>query len=272
MGSVAHVDTREVLTRPAEPPDAVVRYGDHDDALIDVYLPPALGRPEEPRRLLVLVHGGFWRQDWDRVHVRPLADALRHRGFVVALPEYRRVGGRGGWPQTGFDVEAAVGAAPTLLAEVVPGHIDATAPLTMSGHSAGGHLALWAGLRAGPSRVDRIVALAPVADVHYAAAAKMGDGAVQALLGGEPDEQPEHYAEADVVRLLPGHADVTVIHGSQDEHVDVEMNRRLGQRYSGPTLSFTELPGTGHFELIDPLAAAFESSVLPACTGRSPRG
>ena len=266
------MDTRDVLSRSAEPPDAVVRYGDHDDALIDVYLPPTLGRPDEPKRLLVLVHGGFWQQEWDRVHVRPLADALRHRGFVVALPEYRRVGGRGGWPQTGCDVETAVAAAPSLLAQVVPGHIDATAPLTLVGHSAGGHLALWAGLRAGSERVDRIVALAPVSDVHYAAEDRMGDAAVQSLLGGEPDEQPVHYAEADVVPLLPGLADVTVVHGSKDEHVDVEMNRRLVRMCPGPAFSLTELPDTSHFELIDPLAVVFESSVLPACLGRSSHG
>ncbi len=72
----------------------------------------------------------------------------------------------------------------------------------LTGHSAGGQLALWAGLRAPAGTVSSIVALAPVSDLRYAADRRMGDGAVQALLGGEPDDAPDNYAEADVLPLL----------------------------------------------------------------------
>ena len=259
-------DSREVLTRPAEGPDVVLRYDHHDDALIDVFLPAGLGHPATPRPLVVLIHGGFWRQEWDRMPIRPLANALRRRGLVVAVPEYRRTGGGGGWPQTGYDVERALAVLPSALDEVAPGRIEPQAACVLAGHSAGGHLALWAGLRAQPGRICSIVALAPVSDLRYAAEVGMGEGAVQALMGGEPHEQPENYADANVAPLLPGDIAVTVIQGTEDKQVTVEMNRRLAAAQSATPLRYIELEGVEHFALIDPLSAVFESTVLPAIT------
>ena len=256
------MDSREVLTRKADGPDAILRYADHSDGLIDVFLPPGTGRPERPSPLVLVIHGGFWREEYDRSHVRPLANALAQRGVVVAVPEYRRVGGLGGWPQTAYDVETALISTPALLGVVVaPGLLDPSTPCTLVGHSAGGHLAMWAGIRAGPERVRSIVALAPVADLEYAARAGMGDGAVQELLGGGPDDVPEHYAEADPARLLPGDVPVTIIQGSDDKQVTVEMNRRLAGQHR--EVAYVELDEVDHFALIDPLSVAFASTVLP---------
>src|SRR5215218_5364061 len=96
-------------------PDAVLRYDDHDDALLDVHL------PRTPNGVTVLLlHGGFWKTAYDRTHTRPMAVALAAEGFVVASPEYRRVGpgGAGGWPRTGADVERAATRLPGLLAGI----------------------------------------------------------------------------------------------------------------------------------------------------------
>ncbi len=266
----------DVLDRPVELPDIVVRYAGTPDGVIDVYLPPSLGRPAEPSPMLFAVHGGFWREAFDRRHLRPLALALaRQHGFVVALPEYRRVGGSGGWPVTAYDVGSALALCPELIEAAAPGRIDAAAPCTLVGHSAGGHLALWAGLRAGPSRVRNIVALAPVSDVCFAAMHRIGGGAVQALLGGEPADVPDRYAEADVLRLLPSEVPVTIVQGSDDQQVPVELNRSVADRYAAGAsepppwadslgLRYVELPGVEHFALIDPLSPAFTSSVVPA--------
>lgn len=256
------MDSREVLDRAAGEPDVVARYADHADGIIDVFLPPPRGRPPHASTLLVLVHGGFWRQEWDRTNVRPLASTLTHHGFVVAAPEYRRVGGLGGWPETGLDVEAALAAIPGLIAAAAPGLVDPADPVVLAGHSAGGHLALWAGPRAGAARVRRIVALAPVADLAYAARTGMGDDAAQALLGGSPDDVPRQYADADVTRMLPCDVPITIIQGTEDKQVTVDMNRRLAAAH--PALTYVELDGVDHFALIDPLSSAFTSTVLPA--------
>ncbi len=260
------MDPREVLSRPAEGPDITVRYAEHEDGLVDVFLPPSLGRSARPSRLIVAVHGGFWRQGFDRMHLRPLANALAARGFVVAVPEYRRVGGSGGWPMTAYDVEAALMASPGRIEAAASGRIDPTAPCLLIGHSAGGHLAMWAGLRARRKPVDRIVALAPVTDLRYAAEANMGQGAVRALMGGGPNDVPVHFAEADVLAMLPGEVPVTVIQGTHDKQVTVEMNRRLTAAH--PAVSYVELEGVEHFTLIDPLSAAFRDHLLPALLPR----
>jgi acetyl esterase/lipase len=261
------VDQYDVLTRPAEGPDVVLRYADHVDGVIDVFLPPSLGRPSPPAPLLCFVHGGFWRQAWDRMHARPLATALSRRGFVVAVPEYRRVGGEGGWPMTGYDVRDAFAATPQMIDAAAPGWIDTAAPAVLSGHSAGGHLALWVGLQAAAEQVARIVALAPVSDLRMAAAVNMGDGAAQALLGGGPDDVPAHYAEADAASLLPGQVPVTIIQGTADKEVTVEMNRAIAAGLDAPGFRYVELDGVEHFALVDPLTGAFEDAVWPALRG-----
>jgi acetyl esterase/lipase len=266
-------DPSDVLTRATEPPDAVVRYADHADGVIDVFLPASVGRPSELCPLAVFVHGGFWRQEYGREHVRPLANALVTHGMVVAVPEYRRTGGAGGWPQTGEDVEAAVVAVRRLIAEVAPGWVDPEAPLVLSGHSAGGHLALWAGLRLGRPAVDSIVALAPIADLRFAAHERLDGDATTLLLGGGPDAVPDAYDAADPFAGLtahsPGdsqHPSVTVIHGTADAQVPVTMSRAVAQRH--PRVEYVELDGVDHFALIDPLSTVFASSVLPAIRPR----
>ena len=73
----------------------MVRYGDHPDGVVDVFLPAE--RHGTPCPLVVLLHGGFWRTEYDRTHLRALAGAVAADGFAVATPEYRR-GGPGSWP------------------------------------------------------------------------------------------------------------------------------------------------------------------------------
>ncbi|MDQ4007426.1 MAG: alpha/beta hydrolase [Actinomycetota bacterium] len=244
------MDPRDVLTRPGSRPDAVLRYGDHAEHLLDVHLPA-----DAPAPTVFLVHGGFWRQHFDRTHTRPLAEALAAEGWGVVTPEYRRTGGDGGRPQTFDDVAAAFAHLP-LLEEVAPGrlHLD---EVTLLGHSAGGHLAMWLALRPDrprSPRVRKVVALAPVSDLHEAHARDLGDGAVAALMGGGPDDLPQAYASADPARMLPGsdrRAPVTVLHGDRDDRVPVEMSRALRG------VEYVELAGVDHFAPVDPLSAAW---------------
>ncbi len=259
------MDPADVLTRPSDLPDVVVRYGDHADAVLDLHLPPRrVGAPAPASPLLVFVHGGFWRAAYDRTHTRPLAEALAAQGFVVATPEYRRVGSpgdlAGGWPTTADDVRAAVAALPGLLDGLgVP-----VTTTTVAGHSAGGHLALW--LANEPLPLHRVVALAPVGDLRAAAAAGLGDGAVEAFLGGTPDEVPERYDAADPATRLADRpaCPVTVVHGADDAQVPVGNSRGLARRH--PFVDLRVLDGTDHFAVIDPHSPAWPV-VLSAVRG-----
>src|SRR3954452_21391992 len=137
---------------PADLPDAVLRYDDHEDALVDVHVPAAANGST-----LVLLHGGFWKTAYDRTHTRAMPVALAAEGFLVATPEYRRVGpgGVGGWPQTGADVLRSA----TRLPELLAGIGEDVGMLRFAGHSAVGHLGLWLASQVVP--VVRVVALAP---------------------------------------------------------------------------------------------------------------
>lgn len=254
------MDPADVLTRPARLPELTVRYTSHGDGVLDLHLPPGpAGDSAAPPGLVVLLHGGFWRAAYDRRHTRPLAQALAARGFVVATPEYRRVGGgrevTGGWPTTFDDVLAATSALPELLA----GLCLPVGPAVLLGHSAGGHLALWLAAQPLPPelRLRRVVALAPVGDLTAAARSGVGGSAVPALLGGTPDEVPERYAAADPALLLTGTqpTELLVLHGAEDQEVPVSLSRGLAARCTAVHL--VELPGVEHYGLIDPRSAAW---------------
>jgi hypothetical protein len=61
----------EIITRPA-PPDAAIRYGPGPYRIADLRLPGGCGPRgvrRESRPFVVLLHGGFWRVAFDRLHV-----------------------------------------------------------------------------------------------------------------------------------------------------------------------------------------------------------
>jgi acetyl esterase/lipase len=126
----------------------VLRYGPRAEHIADLRLPEP--GPHRQRRgqlppMVIFLHGGFWRVAYDRAHTGPLAAALAAAGFAVCTPEYRRTGQTGGgWPGTLDDVAAAVDILPGRAAEATRGLID-PGRILLAGHSAGGHLALWAG-------------------------------------------------------------------------------------------------------------------------------
>lgn len=271
----------DVLSRATPPPDLVVSYGPGDNHVADVRLPRptaqpgASARPGSPVRpgpapLVLFLHGGFWRAAYDRAHTGPLAVALAAAGFAVCAPEFRRTGQPGGgWPGTFDDVAAAVDALPALVRATAGADVISDAPVIVAGHSAGGHLALWAAARhmvspdvawhAPQSRVAGVVALAAVSDLAACHALRLGRDAVVALLGGGPKQYPERYRSTDPMRLLPLGRPVRLVHGAADDVVPSSLSAGLAARgrAAGDDVSLAELPGAGHFDVIDPLSAAW---------------
>lgn len=282
-------DRRDVLVRSARPPDLTLRYGDEASQVADVHLPSpeAVLRAGIGGRALfaLFLHGGFWRAQYGREHTAPLAEALARAGFAVCAPEYRRSGQRGGgWPGTFDDVAAAVDRLPELVSEAVGGFIEAER-MVLAGHSAGGHLALWAASRhrlpegspwrrAEPMTGCGVIALAAVCDLVACHEIGLGQGAADALMGGGPRRLPDRYAAADPVGLLPTGVPVRLVHGTADDVVPHEMSVDYAARARAAADVRTEctlLPGAGHFDVIDPLSAAWgtvEDAFRSACLPR----
>lgn len=221
-------------------PVETVRYGSHPDQLVE------LRRAEQPKGTVLVLHGGFWRPAHDRSSAVALATALALEGWTTANAEYRR-GGPGNWRATLDDVRAAA---------------EATGADCVIGHSAGGHLALWLAAQA-PLRVA--VALGGVCDLTAGAAARLGAGAVQAFLGGEPDEEPQAYAETDPGRLLPLGTRQVLVHGTEDDQVPIAHARAWLERARAASddCRLVELEGVDHYDVVDPRAACF-ADVLSA--------
>ena len=127
--------------------------------------------------------------------------------------------------------------------------------ITWAGHSAGGHLGLWAAARPyfpadspwrGRCDARHVVSLAGCSSLGLCAEWNLGDGAAQNLLGGTPAEVPERYAAADPAGLTPPSVPVTFVHGTADDRVPVQMSRVTHRG------RLVEIDGADHFDLIDP--------------------
>jgi len=242
-------------------PTQQYRYGDAEAQVADLWLPEG----PAPTRTAVLVHGGYWQPGYDRSLEDPLVPVLLDAGWAVWNVDYRATGvDGGGWPGTLEDVAAAV----DLLAQAASEHglgLDRTA---FVGHSAGGHLALWAAARghlppgapgavaAGSSAVlpAAVVAQAAVADLVSADRRQLGGGAVAGLLGGRAGDVPERYAAADPVRLVPFGVPLLVITGDADTSVPPSQSAALADAAlaAGDDVEHVVVPGEDHFAHLDP--------------------
>lgn len=205
-----------------EPGFTTLAYGGDPDQVVDVR--------HGGDRSAILVHGGFWRPAFTRANTRALAVDLALRGWTTWNVEYRRTG----LDDTLADVEAA---------------LSLTGPGVAIGHSAGGHLVLWA---AGTGKIAKAVALAGVTDLARAAREGIGANAAVEFAGTEPP------ARADPMRRLPLPVPALLAHGTEDDRVPFDYSRAFAEASGAELL---ELPGAGHFDVIDPRTPEWGSIV-----------
>ena len=254
-------------------------YGPEQLQFGELYLPGGPG----PHPTAILIHGGYWRTRYKLDLMNGLAEDLARRGIVAWNIEYRRVGDRGGgWPATFLDVARAT----DYLRVLAPTYLLDLKRVVPVGHSAGGHLAFW--LAARPRIKDDIVqkaittsesgsneithmplelagaiSLAGVVDLEMAWRLNLSNGAVVGLLGGSPRRVPERYAVASPAALLPLGIPQVIIHGTEDDSVPLEMSQAYvaAAKAANDQVTFHELLGVDHFDLIDPHSMAWAITV-----------
>lgn len=232
-----------------------ISYGSHETQFIE-YWRPECGNATAP--VVVLVHGGCWSDEYDIAHIRPMATVLANEGYAVWAPEYRRLGHEeGGWPGTFEDVARAI----DLLADFDDPRLG-DRKVVFVGHSAGGHLALWASgrsrLRPGQALYKEkpflplgAIGLAAITDLlTHASEANGCREEVLGIIGADEPERSERCAQASPV-ALGSDVPVTLLHGDSDSLVSSSQARMM------PGAETIILEGTGHFDLIHPGTAAF---------------
>ena len=223
---------------------SIHRYGDLPSQFAELHAPD----DAIPTAIAIVIHGGFWRDRYDLHLMDGLCADLAARGWAACNLEYRRVGADGGgWPMTFDDVRAGIDAVTTLAA--LP--VDRVVTI---GHSAGGHLALWAAAAHG-AVTD--VGLARRRHRPPGTCARLGlssDANRCASSAAAPSRCPERYAEASPMALLPIGVPMLLVHGDRDENVPVDLSIAFAEaaRASGDDVELVVRPGIDHFEVIDP--------------------
>jgi len=227
----------------------LIRYGDNPSQWGRLYRPVG-----ESRGVVVVIHGGFWKAAYGAELGEPLAARLAEVGWTAWNLEYRRVGNGGGFPATFDDVAAGI----DLLADL---DVDCSTVVAL-GHSAGGHLALWAAARGGLGWDDRVpvthvISQAGVADLTRAFHEDLGSGATRNLMGGASPSDPS-YDLADPMRHLPLAVPAWCVHARDDDTVPfvIAQGYVAQARARGATAELVEVLG-GHFGVVEPGSPAW---------------
>jgi acetyl esterase/lipase len=240
----------DILNRTSPKADARISYGSDANQFLDLRLP----KSRSSRGLAIMIHGGYWRAKYDLEYAGHLCAALTRQGLATANLEYRRVGNPGGgWPVTFADVRTACH---FLLQNARRYEFDAQR-ITVVGHSAGAQLALC--LAAHEASIRSAVSLAGVIDLQQAYALHLSNEAVVEFLHGTPVEVPDHYQEADPMKLKIK-ARQWLVHGADDDIVPPAFSRNYAaaKRAAKEDAALVEIAGAGHFELVDPQSAAWK--------------
>ena len=251
----------------AQPPDQRIAYGSEASQFGELRLPPGAG----PHPTVVLIHGGCWRADFATpAAIAPMADALKADGIATWSIEYRRLGEAGaGWPGTYLDVGHAIDHLRALAPQY---HLDLTHVVVL-GHSAGGHLATWAGTRKKipPTSALYIPDPLPIhALMNLAGTIQMAeniphmeqmcmDAVVTKMMGGSPAEVGERYKEVSADTFLPLGVVQVLIWGTKEDYVPLT----LAEQYvsaadrSDDHARLVTIPDVGHFEIVSPLSSTW---------------
>jgi acetyl esterase/lipase len=270
----------DLLERPRPEPSATIEYGDQQMQRVDLWLPAGKG----PHPTVLMVHGGCWQTEIaDRRIMNWIADDLRKRGIAVWNIDYRGVDREGGgYPGTFADAAAAADA----LRLHAPRYNLDIEPLVATGHSAGGHLALWLAARRSeearasnplipqgspllspdPLKIDAVVSLGGLPDLELAATppgSGCGTAIIEKLVGPPTLSVRNVYADTSVPRLAPLGIPQVLVNGLQDRIIPTayatDYERKM--RAAGDEVRVRTIEDTGHVELIAPETAAWAAAV-----------
>ncbi|SSW64101.1 alpha/beta hydrolase [Achromobacter agilis] len=212
----------------------------------------------QPRGTLVYFHAGYW-QSRDKAPFRFIAPAFTRLGLNVALVNYPLC------PSVSLGplVEAASAAIGPVAAHA-RGSAPGPLPIILSGHSAGGHIAIELALeRAGRPQEAAIAGVLALSGV-YDLAPLVGTSLNRNLML----DGASACAHSPLHRLKPGCPPALFAVGQDETPAFVEQSRRMyeGWRQAGNEAELEVTPGADHFSLLQQLAAT-DSALYRRATG-----
>jgi acetyl esterase/lipase len=263
----APASVQAYMSQAQAAPTARIAYGGAAAQVVELFLPKGRG----PFPVVVLLHGGCFLAEYEGLkQTSGIAADLAGRGYAVWNVEYRKLGEAGaGYPGTFEDVGAAVD---RIRSDAADYRLDPKRVVAV-GHSAGGHLALWAASRAklpkssplwraDPLPIKGVVSLGGIGDLQ--AHAGVFSGACGPTLAQVAP--PATYGETSPAALLPSRVPVTMIHGEFDHVMPPDTGRTYAAkvRAAGDKAEAVEIKGVGHFEPVMPATEAWKTVVVPA--------
>lgn len=272
FANVSGMDT--VAWHPERLPDARIVYGERNPLQFADLRLPSTPPPPGGYPVIVFIHGGAWLAEWSKDHTEPFAEALTEQGFATWDLEFRRIGhSNGGYPGTFEDIADGTDYLRTV-AENYPINLD---QVIASGHSSGGHLALWLGGRNGlpessplyrtdPLPLAGIISLAGVNDLEVSL--ELGNRTdVLTLVGAESlASGTARFAETNPSRLRPFGIPQILMIGDGDSQWRLDMTVRDAEHAStsGDATKHIIIPGANHMDVIDPRSGLAAGVALEA--------
>jgi acetyl esterase/lipase len=259
----------DLLARPRSAATERVPYGNAPSQFADLWLPNGSGS----HPVVVMVHGGCWRADLPGLELMAYAaEDLRQHGVAVWNVEYRRIGEPGaGYPGSFEDIANAV----DWLRKLADAKRLDLRNVVAVGHSAGGHLALWAAARRrlpkasplyhnNPLPIKAVVSLAGIGDLSdYRAEGPPACGGPRVidLLDGTANRGPwDVFKDTSPAEMLPIGVPQAIVSGALDPIVPAAFGRAYAEEAiaAGDPVQEITIGDAGHFDLIDPQSSAFE--------------
>lgn len=253
----APMSLQDYLALSGPAPSRHVAYGAAPSQFAELFQPAGDG----PFPVAVIIHGGCWTREFGGItQMHNMAGDLARQGVAVWNVEYRRYDeAGGGYPGMYQDVATAMDRLRTLAAE----HKLDLARIVLVGHSAGGHLAQWAGSRArlprnsplfvaDPLPVPTVISLGGLADLRNEATLIQSscDRSTVQLAGVASAERPDVFADTSPAEMLPAGVRTVLIHGELDTISPLRAGHDYARRAqaAGDEAEVVVLPGGSHYD------------------------
>ncbi len=221
-------------------------------------------RPFGERKLavIVVIHGGYWKDNHslDSYPTMAIVDYLKSLDVAIWNLEYRRMeaigeNNKAPWPAVYSDIADGV----DFLAEISTEENLDLSRILIIGHSAGGHLATWAGCRdkipctsvlfkTSALKIKCVLSIAGILNLSNSEDVDQPEQAIR-LMGGSYDQFPERYQACDPNLLHGSGVALSIIHGNEDKCVEISQALTYCEN-SSSNVEKIFLPDADHFSML----------------------